>query len=536
MRCCRGSRVVFSPLVMKKILVIRLGSLGDVILASAPVLNLKLNYPNSHVTFFTKVQFAPVVKMFEGVDSVVTLSPSSNFTNFIRTLHQLDKNNFDIVVDLHGNFRSLIARKLVTSSQTVIYPKRRYERYEIVKNKTRPNSYPHTIDLYNNCITQLGGATFVTRPQMFSDKIDDEKITEGKPAILVAPGAAHENKQWLSDRFADVAIKLNKETGASIYWATSSSDKVENSPAGKIPCNHFFEIKDLPLDKLASIISQCELTIANDSGIAHLSSAVGTPTLSIFGSTHPALGFSPRGLFDKVIEVEEWCRPCSLHGNKPCFREERFCFNSITTDMVYDSASNLLNSKINNDRALLVDRDGTLIVDKDYMSDPDQIDFIEGSIAALKKAQSHGYKIVIVSNQSGVARGKFTIDIVEKINRRILYLFAKEGIDIDAIYFCPHYKYGTVPEYTKICQCRKPSPGMPEEAAKDLGIDLRKSWVIGDKLDDVKLGIAMGGKSILVRTGYGLEAEQHLDSNCFSGRVSVVDNLHEGVEKIISLE
>ena len=371
---------------------------------------------------------------------------------------------------------------------------------------------------------------------MFSDKIDDEKITEGKPAILVAPGAAHENKQWLSDRFADVAIKLNKETGASIYWATSSSDKVENSPAGKIPCNHFFEIKDLPLDKLASIISQCELTIANDSGIAHLSSAVGTPTLSIFGSTHPALGFSPRGLFDKVIEVEEWCRPCSLHGKKPCFREERFCFNRITSDMVYDSASNLLNSKINNDRALLVDRDGTLIVDKDYMSDPDQIDFIEGSIAALKKAQSHGYKIVIVSNQSGVARGKFTIDIVEKINRRILYLFAKEGIDIDAIYFCPHYKYGTVPEYTKICQCRKPSPGMPEEAAKDLGIDLRKSWVIGDKLDDVKLGIAMGGKSILVRTGYGLEAEQHLDSNCFSGRVSVVDNLHEGVEKIISLE
>jgi len=125
---------------------------------------------------------------------------------------------------------------------------------------------------------------------------------------------------------------------------------------------------------------------------------------------------------------------------------------------------------------------------------------------------------------------------VEKINLRILELLAKEGVDIDAIYFCPHYKYGTVPEYTKICQCRKPSPGMPEEAAKDLGLDLRKSWVIGDKLDDVKLGIAMGGKSILVRTGYGYEAEQHLDGNCFSGRVSVVDNLHEGVEKIISLE
>jgi D,D-heptose 1,7-bisphosphate phosphatase len=204
--------------------------------------------------------------------------------------------------------------------------------------------------------------------------------------------------------------------------------------------------------------------------------------------------------------------------------------------MVFESAKNLINSNINKVAALLVDRDGTLIVDKDYMSDPDQIEFIEGGIAALKKGISRGYKIVIVSNQSGVARGKFTIDIVEKINRRILELLAKEGVDIGAIYFCPHYKNGKVPEYTKICQCRKPSPGMPEEAAGDLGIDLRKSWVIGDKLDDVKLGIAMGGKSILVRTGYGLEAEQHLNGNCFSGRVSVVDNLHEGVEKIISLE
>ncbi|MFH2050645.1 MAG: HAD-IIIA family hydrolase [bacterium] len=524
---------------MKKILVIRLGSLGDVIIASAPILNLKLNYPKSHITFFTKVQFAHVVKMFEGVDAIVTLSPSSKFTDFIRTLHQLDRNNFDIVVDLHGNFRSLFAHKLITSSQTVIYPKRRLERYAIVKNKTRPNSYPHTIDLYNDCIKQLGGTAFVTRPQMFLDKIDDEKIYNIKPAmpaVLVAPGAAHENKQWPSERFTEVAIRIYEKTGMSIFWATSSSDKVENSPAGKIPDNHFFEIKDYPLDKLASIISQCKLTIANDSGIAHLSSAVGTPTLSIFGSTHPALGFSPRGLFDKVIEVEEWCRPCSLHGKKTCFREERFCFNRISTDMVYDSASNLLNSKINNDRAMFVDRDGTLIVDKDYISDPDQVEFENGVIVSLKEAHAHGFKIIIVSNQSGVARGFFDIETVNKVNQRILDMLAMEGVDIDGIYFCPHYKNGTVPEYTKICQCRKPSPGMPEEAAGDLGIDLRKSWVIGDKFDDVRLGIAMGGRGILVRTGYGFEAEQHLNGNCFSGRVSVVDNLHEGVEKIISLE
>jgi len=529
---------------MKKILVIRLGSLGDVILTSATILNLKLNYPNSHITLFTKEQFRPVAECFEGVDEIMALPHSSNYKDFIRILNLLDKNNFDIVVDLHGNIRSLVARKIISSSETVSYPKRRLERYELVKNKQIPKQYPHTIDLYNDCITQLGGTPFVNRPQMIIPELDDtrNKINQAMPAVsampalLVAPGAAHENKQWPSERFTEVAIKLYEESGSSIFWATSSSNKVDTSPRGKIPDDHFFEIKDYPLDKLASIISQCRLTIANDSGIAHLSSAVGTPTISIFGPTHPSLGFSPRGLFDKVIEVDEWCRPCSLHGKKPCIREERFCFTRITPDMVFETAQNLLNSNTNIARALLVDRDGTLIVDKDYLSDPDQIEFEKGSIAALKKAQLQGFKIVIVSNQSGVARGLFDIETVNKVNRRLLEMLTKEGVNIDGIYFCPHYKKGIIPEYTKVCQCRKPSTGMPERAAKDLGINLRKSWVIGDKFDDVKLGIAMGGKSILVRTGYGRGEEQHLPKDCFNSRVSATDNLKAGVDKIISQE
>ncbi len=526
---------------MKKILVIRLGSLGDVILASAPILNLKLNFPDSHITFFTKEQFRPVVNCFESVDEVVVLPYSSNQTDFIRTLNMLDKNNFDVVVDLHGNIRSMITRKFVTSSQTVVYPKRRLERYELVKNKSRPLSYPHTIDLYNDCITQLGGTAFVKRPQMIPPEIDDEKIYNIKQAmpatpVLVAPGAAHENKQWQVERFVEVAIRLHETQGVGIIWATTSQDKVNLSPEGKIRSEYYSEIKDYPLDKLASIISQCKLTIANDSGIAHLSSAVGTPTISIFGPTHPALGFSPRGLFDKVIEVDEKCRPCSLHGKKPCFREERFCFKRISTDMVFESACSLLNSRTNIEPALLVDRDGTLIVDKDYISDPDQVEFIDGGIAALMKAKLHGFKIVIVSNQSGVARGYFDIETVEKVNRRILEMLAKEGVIVDGIYYCPHHKQGTLPEFTKICNCRKPSPGMPEQAARDLGIDLRKSWVIGDKIDDVKLGIVMGSKSVLVRTGYGRKEEQNLNANCFNSRVLVIDNLRGAVEKIISLE
>ena len=114
--------------------------------------------------------------------------------------------------------------------------------------------------------------------------------------------------------------------------------------------------------------------------------------MAIFGPTHPVLGFAPRGLFDRVIEVDEYCRPCSLHGRKECFREERYCFENISVESVVESAVEMIDQFDRTARAVFVDRDGTIIVDKDYLRDPERVELLEGSVAGLRSLQDQGFK------------------------------------------------------------------------------------------------------------------------------------------------
>jgi D-glycero-D-manno-heptose 1,7-bisphosphate phosphatase len=243
------------------------------------------------------------------------------------------------------------------------------------------------------------------------------------------------------------------------------------------------------------------------------------------------LGFSPRGLDDRVIEVDEYCRPCSLHGRKPCYREERFCFTRISPEYVARLAGEMLDTQITRSPALIVDRDGTVMVDKHFLSDPRQVELIDGSTEALRRAGAAGYKIVIISNQSGVARGYFGIEEVERVNARLLQVLAGEGVHVDAIYYCPHHsKEGVQPEFSIDCNCRKPGSGMAERAAAELGIDLRRSMVVGDSLSDLYLGRVIGCPSLLVRTGYGAKEELKLKASGEDTACLVFDNLFGAIE------
>jgi D-glycero-D-manno-heptose 1,7-bisphosphate phosphatase len=147
-------------------------------------------------------------------------------------------------------------------------------------------------------------------------------------------------------------------------------------------------------------------------------------------------------------------------------------------------------------RFVLVDRDGTLNLEKNYLSAPDQLELIPGAGPALKRLQDAGWGICVVSNQSGVARGYFDMEQLAKVHRRLEEMLARFDVRLDGIYLCPHSPDDG-------CNCRKPLPGMVHRAMADHGFDPRQAWVIGDKEVDVGLGHAVGAKSILVRTGYG---------------------------------
>jgi D-glycero-D-manno-heptose 1,7-bisphosphate phosphatase len=142
-------------------------------------------------------------------------------------------------------------------------------------------------------------------------------------------------------------------------------------------------------------------------------------------------------------------------------------------------------------KAAFLDRDGVLIEDTQYPGDPKTIRFLPGIGPAVKTLSRKGYKVIVISNQSGVARGYFPEENVRKINEKINKKIAKEGAHIDAFYYCPHHP-------DENCQCRKPKTGMLEQAKKDFDIDYKKSWMIGDAIKDVECGENAGCKTILL--------------------------------------
>jgi len=159
-------------------------------------------------------------------------------------------------------------------------------------------------------------------------------------------------------------------------------------------------------------------------------------------------------------------------------------------------------------RAIFLDRDGTLNVDVGYLHTLDQLQLFPWTGDALRLLKRAGFALVVVTNQAGIARGMIDPGFVEIAHAEMRRRLQAGGADLDALYFCPHHPDGSVPALAIECRCRKPSPGMIEDAIADLGIDPARSWVIGDKWLDVRLGQAVGAKTILVRTGWGAQQEQ----------------------------
>jgi D-glycero-D-manno-heptose 1,7-bisphosphate phosphatase len=155
-------------------------------------------------------------------------------------------------------------------------------------------------------------------------------------------------------------------------------------------------------------------------------------------------------------------------------------------------------------RAIFIDRDGTIIKECEYLSEPEKVIILSGVIEGLKLLKHHNFKCIVVSNQSGVARGYFKLSNVLSIEEKINEFLIIEGIKIDAYYYCPHHIDGIIKEYAIDCNCRKPKIQMALNAQKEFDINLSESYMIGDKDIDIQFGKNFGAKgTILVKTGYG---------------------------------
>jgi len=180
-------------------------------------------------------------------------------------------------------------------------------------------------------------------------------------------------------------------------------------------------------------------------------------------------------------------------------------------------------------KALLLDRDGTINVDTGYTHKLEDLKFEDRAIEALKLAQRSSYKLIIVTGQSGIARGIYTERDYHRFMEDMYTELVQHGIKIDGEYFCPHHPEEGIGDYRVDCDCRKPKTGLLKKAVKDHKINLSQSWVIGDKTDDIEMGRRAGCKTLLVRTG-----KAGKDRHFKVTPTHIAKNLLEGVEYILS--
>jgi D-glycero-D-manno-heptose 1,7-bisphosphate phosphatase len=174
--------------------------------------------------------------------------------------------------------------------------------------------------------------------------------------------------------------------------------------------------------------------------------------------------------------------------------------------------------------AVFLDRDGTVVEERDYLADPAHVRLLPGAGNAIRRLRGAGLPVVLVTNQSGIARGLYRLEDYRAVQARVEELLHAEDADVDATFYCPHH-----PDFTGPCDCRKPGPGMYRAAGRELSLAPERSWFVGDKVTDVRPASLFGGRGILVRTGYGREEEGRAPEG-----VVVVDDLSAAADVILA--
>jgi heptosyltransferase-2 len=508
--------------------------MGDIVLTFPVVEALKKQFPQSEIVFLCKKQYRDLLLSHPHIQDVIEFDPHGShkgISGFFELIQELRQLKIDLILDLHSNLRSFFIRNLIQAKRKAKYNKRWLARLLMVYFKPFQVRSSHTLDCYMKSLEKLGIKSegkilrFYLNEEntAWAEKFLSEKGWDrGRILMGMAPGARWKTKSWNREKFARVGEILSskfplhvvffgdKNDTATIDWIERESLRKNSSGRGP----RIIKAVDLPLNNVASLLQMCDVLATNDSGLMHLASFLRVPVVAIFGPTHPKLGFAPLGRDSTVISVNEKCSPCSLHGKRKCHRKERYCMDKISPDEVAETASRFLNRE----KAVFVDRDGTLIQDKNFISRVQDVEFVPGSTQAVKILKDLGYKVVILSNQSGKGRGILTKEVVDRINEFILIELRKEGVGIDGIYYCPHS-----PEDS--CSCRKPNLGLIDQASSELNLSLKNSWVVGDKLSDVALAVNMGGRAGLVLTGYGEKELEKIRQNSDAKPDFVADDL-----------
>ncbi|HXZ44377.1 MAG TPA: lipopolysaccharide heptosyltransferase II, partial [archaeon] len=522
----------FDPQVIRRILVRQVNWVGDAVLTLPALEALDGRFPLAEITLLARPWVAGLFAGHPALDRMIEYRSEDTHRGLRGRWHlaaTVKAGEFDLAVLFPNSMEAAVVPWLAGIPRRIGHPTdgRRCLLTHVVSNESAAGR--HQVEWYLDVARALGaeGTRTVRLPVTEAVRRRSGELLRqygiASTGLLVAlnPGSAYGNaKRWAADRFAAVADRLVESRGATILLIGSEGERpVLDTVAAHMrrPSVNLGGCTDLPA--LVGVLERANLLVSNDTGAMHVAVAVGTPVLAIFGPTD-AMATGPLGRCARVVCASVPCSPCLL---RECPIDHR-CMAGVTVPQVLQAATSLLDAPPGarapiapgpfgpqwvpalGTPAAFLDRDGTIIEDPGYLRDPEKLQFIPGAIEALRGLQRAGYRLVLVSNQAGVARGLLTETDVHRVNDRLKALLAEVGVRLDGIYFCPHHPDYGPPEYRRECDCRKPRPGLIHRAIRDLDLNPHRSVVIGDHATDAALAGAFPGMvGIMLRTGHGAE-------------------------------
>jgi heptosyltransferase II len=506
--------------------------IGDAVMCEPALRGLRSLFPQAEVTLLAKAAVAELFIGYPGVDRVVVYNDRDVHAGLAgkwTLAGTLRRHQFDLAVLFQNAFEAAFLTWLAGITRRY-----GYATDGRVFFLTDPVAVPdratliHQVGYYWNLLKPLGLAGEPSAPSL-AISAGEERTMESKLAsagigpadvvIGVNPGSTYGSaKRWLPERFAEAARRLidrvrkdeGKEAAVMILGA-KGEESLGKTIATLVETKSVVLSGATTIRELMAATKRCRLLLTNDTGPMHIAAAFGVPVVAVFGPTDWRTT-SPYGQERSIVREPVDCAPCFL---RECPIDHR-CMTRVSSDRVYETAMKQLDRQGARGKGqggggeplasglsprvplagytIFLDRDGTLNPDPGYVRSPDRFELFPGVAQALSRLKQAGARLIVVTNQSGVARGFFSAGDLDGIHAKLRYLLGEAGVSLDAIYVCPHHPDDG-------CDCRKPNRGLIDRAVGEQRIDLTRSYLIGDHARDIELAKRVGSRSILVTTG-----------------------------------
>ena len=523
--------------LIKRILVRGPNWLGDAVMCEPALRGLRSLFPDAQIALLVKPGVADLFAGHPALTRVLTYDTNGRHAGLSgkwALAGQLRRQDFDLALLFQNAFEAAFLAFLAGVP-------RRYGYATDARSLllTDPVAAPdrrtlvHQVRYYWDLLKPLGLTgdpsapelvVFPEEEQALAGRFSQGGVAPTDAVVGINPGSTYGGaKRWLPERFAEVTDRLchtirqsrGQEVSVVIFGA-KGEERLGQEIAANLSSKSLVLSGATTIRELMAAVKRCEVLVTNDTGPMHIASAFQVPVVAIFGPTDWRTT-SPFGSAHAIVRQPVDCAPCLL---RECPIDHR-CMTRVTVEQVYDEAvkqiggqgamgegrENLQDDLLPRAAGLLppaghaplegvtvfLDRDGTLNHDPGYLSVAAELKLLAGVGPALARLKRAGAKLVVVTNQSGVGRGIFTLKDLEAIHARLEGLLEQEEVALDAIYFCPHHPDDG-------CRCRKPNVGMVERARSELQLDLRRSYLIGDHARDIQLAKRVGAKGILLTT------------------------------------